>query len=105
VLVTLPGHDKPTPVPFKITVTPVEPKASYEDKKVPAGESTEVIPTPADGYKFPTGTKFVVDGDAPDGLTVGQDGKITYNAPKDKTPGEVTGKILVTLPGHDKPTA
>ncbi|WEB56590.1 Rib/alpha-like domain-containing protein [Winkia neuii] len=105
ILVTLPGHDKPTAVPYKITVIPAVPEMSYPDKKVEAGKSVDVPVTTPDGYKFPTGTKFVVDGDAPDGLTVGQDGKITYNAPKDKTPGEVTGKILVTLPGHDKPTA
>ncbi|MDK6241903.1 YPDG domain-containing protein, partial [Winkia sp. UMB10116] len=84
--------------PYKITVIPAVPEMSYPDKKVEAGKSVDVPVTTPDGYKFPTGTKFVVDGDAPDGLTVGQDGKITYNAPKDKTPGEVTGKILVTLP-------
>ncbi|MDK8817824.1 Rib/alpha-like domain-containing protein, partial [Winkia sp. UMB6473-AN360BR] len=105
VLVTLPGHDKPTPVPFKITVTPVEPKASYEDKKVPAGESTEVIPTPADGYKFPTGTTFTIDGKTPDGLTIDpKTGKITYTAPKDSPHKEVTGNVLVNVPGRDKPT-
>ncbi|MBS5948614.1 MAG: YPDG domain-containing protein, partial [Winkia neuii] len=78
-------------------------QAKYPDGKVETGKSIESPITTPEGYKFPTGTKFVVDGDAPDGLTVGQDGKITYNAPKDKTPGDLTGKVLVTLPDKKTP--
>ncbi|MDK7150518.1 Rib/alpha-like domain-containing protein, partial [Winkia sp. UMB3158] len=78
-------------------------QAKYPDGKVETGKSIESPITTPEGYKFPTGTKFVVDGDAPDGLAVGQDGKITYNAPKDKTPGDLTGKVLVTLPDKKTP--
>ena len=104
VLVNVPGRDKPTPVPFKITVAPATPKLSYPDGKVETGKSIETPITTPDGYKFPTGTTFTIDGKTPDGLTIDpKTGKITYNVPEGHQPGDVTGKVKVTIPGTDTP--
>ena len=104
VLVNVPGRDKPTPVPFKITVAPATPKLSYPDGKVETGKSIETPITTPDGYKFPTGTTFTIDGKTPDGLTIDpKTGKITYNVPEGHQPGDVTGKVKVTIPGTDNP--
>ncbi|EPD28711.1 Rib/alpha-like domain-containing protein [Actinotignum schaalii] len=78
-------------------------KPSYPDSSGKSGSTVEVpISTPED-FTFPDGSTFKIDGDAPAGLTVGNDGKITYQIPEDKETGDVTGTVLVTIPGQPDP--
>ena len=78
-------------------------KPSYPDSSGKSGSTIEVpISTPED-FTFPDGSTFKIDGDAPAGLTIGEDGKITYQIPEDKETGDVTGTVLVTIPGQPDP--
>ncbi|MDY5137816.1 Rib/alpha-like domain-containing protein [Actinotignum sp. GS-2025e] len=78
-------------------------KPSYPDSKGTSGSTVEVpISTPED-FTFPDGSTFKIDGDAPTGLTVGEDGKITYQIPEGQETGDVTGTVLVTIPGQPEP--
>ena len=78
-------------------------KPSYPDSSGKSGSTVEVpISTPED-FTFPDGSTFKIDGDAPAGLTVGEDGKITYQIPEGQETGDVTGTVLVTIPGQPDP--
>ena len=102
---TIPGTDNPIEVPFKIIVTPAEPKLAYEDTPINAGETAKVTPNGVDGYKPLDGTTFELPKDAPEGVTINpKTGEISYTAPKDSPHKEVTGNVLVNVPGRDKPT-
>nr|WP_306471201.1 YPDG domain-containing protein [Actinotignum schaalii] len=76
---------------------------SYPDSSGKSGSTVEVPISTPEGFTFPDGSTFKVDGEAPAGLTVGNDGKITYQIPEDKETGDVTGTVLVTIPGQPDP--
>ncbi|MDE1566366.1 Rib/alpha-like domain-containing protein [Schaalia turicensis] len=76
---------------------------SYPDSNGKSGSTVEVPISTPEGFTFPDGSTFKVDGAPIDGLTVGNDGKITYQIPEDKETGDVTGTVLVTIPGQPDP--
>ncbi|MFG6286411.1 Rib/alpha-like domain-containing protein, partial [Actinotignum schaalii] len=76
---------------------------SYPDSSGKSGSTVEVPISTPDGFTFPDGSTFKVDGEAPAGLTVGNDGKITYQIPEGQETGDVTGTVLVTIPGQPDP--
>ena len=85
--------------------------AKYEDQTVTPGrekESSVVVNKGKKPSAFPDGTTFKTEG-APEGISVDKDGKVTYKVPEGFDFGtdekkEITGNILVTVPGQDTPT-
>ena len=115
VVVTYPDGTKDN---VDVTVTVTDPEAKdnetfepdYEDVTGKPGEDAKV-PAPEfkdkDGNKVtpPADTKFEKGEDAPEGVTVNEDGSITVKVPEDAKPGDkITVPVVVTYPDETTDT-
>ena len=115
VVVTYPDGTKDN---VDVTVTVTDPEAKdnetfepdYEDVTGKPGEDAKV-PAPEfkdkDGNKVtpPADTKFEKGEDAPEGVTVNEDGSITVKVPEDAKPGDkITVPVVVTYPDNSTDT-
>ena len=113
VVVTYPDGSKDN---VDVTVTVEDPDAKqneefepgYEDGSGKPGEDVTIdkpVFKGKDGNKVtpPNGTTFTPGDNAPDGVTVHEDGSITVKVPKDAKPGDkITVPVVVTYPDGSK---
>ena len=96
------------PAPVDKTADKFEP--GYEDGSGKPGEDAKVDApkfTDKDGNetKVPEGTKFAPGDDAPEGVTVNEDGSLTVKVPEGAKPGDkITVPVVVTYPDGSKDT-
>lgn len=88
--------DKKTKVKFQNKAPLVT--TSYTPATGLSGSKVELPLQTTNNYTFPQGTTFSLK-EQVTGMTVGTDGKITYNIPENETAGKKTGTVIVKLPG------